>query len=240
MLKGSTNEEKIWNFLIDKFNNPYGVAALMGNLYVESKLKSNDLQGSFERKFNLTDEEYTKAVDDGSYQSFVRDGAGYGLVQWTYWSRKEGLYNYAKETNASIGDLEMQLNYIWKEIQSYKTVFNAIKTATSIRSVSDIICERYEKPANQTEKGKQTRADYAQKFYNSLHKNEQKPASTYVVVTKDNVNIRAGNGTNFPRISRANTNALFEHVATAENGWYAIKLTDKVGWISGEFSKLKN
>ena len=134
------NEKVIWDYFYDKFKNPYGVAALMGNLYVESKLNPQDLQGSYERSFGITDEEYTKAVDDGSYQSFVRDGAGYGLVQWTYWSRKEGLYNYAKEQGTSIGDLNMQLNYIWKEIQLYKTVFNAIKNATSVRAASDVIC----------------------------------------------------------------------------------------------------
>ena len=234
------NEKAIWDFLYSKFKNPYGVAALMGNLYVESKLNPKDLQGSYERSFGLTDEEYTKAVDDGSYQSFVRDGAGYGLVQWTYWSRKEALYNFAKEHKTSIGDLTMQLNFIWKEIQSYKTVFNAIKEATSIRTVSDIICERYEKPTNQSEKGKQTRADYGQKFYEMFSKNEPISSSKQVVVINDRVNIRAGNGTNFPRVTQVNKNAIYEWVATAENGWHAIKFPGRVVWISGEFSKLKN
>lgn len=233
------NEQTIWDFFYDKFKNSYGVAALMGNLYVESKLNPKDLQGSYERKFNITDEEYTKAVDDGSYGSFITDGAGYGLVQWTYWSRKEGLYNYAKECKASIGDLNMQLNYIWKEIQSYKTVLNAIKTADSIRAASDVICERYEKPANQTEKGKQTRADYGQKFYEMFCKKEQIPASRQVVVISDRVNIRAGNGKNFPRITQVNKNATYEYVATSDNGWYAMKFPGQVVWVDGEFARLK-
>ena len=29
-LKGNNNAEKIWYFLIEKLNNPYGVAGLMG------------------------------------------------------------------------------------------------------------------------------------------------------------------------------------------------------------------
>ena len=38
-------------------------------------------------------------VDNGTYskESFVNDGAGYGLAQWTYSSRKKALYEYAKE-----------------------------------------------------------------------------------------------------------------------------------------------
>lgn len=31
-LKGNSNAERIWNFLISKGLNPFGVAGLMGNL----------------------------------------------------------------------------------------------------------------------------------------------------------------------------------------------------------------
>jgi hypothetical protein len=37
-LKGNSNEERIWNFLISKGLNPFGVAGLMGNLDRESGL----------------------------------------------------------------------------------------------------------------------------------------------------------------------------------------------------------
>ena len=39
MLKGSTNEEKIWNFLKGAGLNDCGAAGLMGNLYAESGLR---------------------------------------------------------------------------------------------------------------------------------------------------------------------------------------------------------
>ena len=48
----------------------------------------------------MTDAEYTAAVDSGSYTNFVRDSAGYGLAQWTYYSRKQALYDYAKAAGA--------------------------------------------------------------------------------------------------------------------------------------------
>jgi uncharacterized protein YgiM (DUF1202 family) len=70
--------------------------------------------------------------------------------------------------------------------------------------------------------------------------NESKTLPKKVVITKDRVNLRAGNGTNFSRISQVNKNAMYEWVATSENGWHAIKIPGKVVWVSGEFSELKN
>ena len=118
-LTGSSNEEKIWNFLISKGLNKCGAAGLMGNLQAESGLRPNNLQNSYEKKLNMTDDAYTQAVDKGTYSNFVRDSAGYGLAQWTYWSRKQNLLDFAKSRKSSIGDLEMQLEFLYKEISNY-------------------------------------------------------------------------------------------------------------------------
>ena len=75
-----SSEEIIWNYLYERIGNPYGTAGLMGNLYAESTLHSNNLQNSYERKLGMTDDEYTGAVDSGAYDNFVRDAAGYGLA----------------------------------------------------------------------------------------------------------------------------------------------------------------
>jgi hypothetical protein len=61
----------------------------------------------------MTDEQYTKAVDNGTYTNFIHDSAGYGLVQWTYWSLKEGLYNLCKERGKSISDINCQLDCLY-------------------------------------------------------------------------------------------------------------------------------
>ena len=113
------NEKRIWEFLIDKLGNAFGTAGLMGNLYAESGLNPQNLQNTYEKKLDMTDASYTAAVDQGSYDNFVKDSAGYGLAQWTYWSRKQNLLNFAKERNASIGDLEMQIEFLWKELNGY-------------------------------------------------------------------------------------------------------------------------
>ena len=158
-------ESKIWQFLYERIQNPYGVSGLMGNLYVESKFKSVCLEGKYARRLGMTSEEYTKAVDDGTYTNFVHDSAGYGLVQWTYWSRKESLLEYAKAHNFSVGDFDTQLNFMWEEIQKYKTVINTLYTATSVKEASDVVAIRYEKPEKTTEAYLQNRANYGQQFY---------------------------------------------------------------------------
>ena len=83
-LIGKTTPEKIWNFLKSKGLSSCGAAGLMGNLYAESGLNPQNLQNSYEKKLGHTDASYTAAVDNGSYGNFARDGAGYGLAQWTY------------------------------------------------------------------------------------------------------------------------------------------------------------
>jgi hypothetical protein len=86
----------IWDYLKKQYINDFGCAGIIGNLYAESGLNPLNLQDTYEKKIGMTNEQYTKAVDKGTYTNFVKVGAGYGLAQWTYWSRKEGLYNLAK------------------------------------------------------------------------------------------------------------------------------------------------
>lgn len=165
-LKGTTNEEKIWNFLIGKGLNANGTAGLMGNLYAESGLRPNNLQNTYETKLGYTDDGYTAAVDSGAYGNFVKDAAGYGLAQWTYWSRKQNLLNYAKSVGKSIGDLEMQLGFLWKELsEGYSGLLQTLKTATTVKAASTAVLLQYERPANQSESVQNTRASYGQKYY---------------------------------------------------------------------------
>lgn len=101
-LTGKSIEEKIYNFLYGRIKNAFGVSGLMGNLFAESGLVPTNLQNSFEKKLGYTDDTYTTSVDNGDYTNFVHDSAGYGLAQWTYWSRKENLLLlYAPEISLS-------------------------------------------------------------------------------------------------------------------------------------------
>lgn len=162
-----TDEQKIWSFLMERINNPYGVAGLMGNLYAESGLRPNNLQNSYEKSLGMTDESYTAAVDNGSYTNFVRDSAGYGLAQWTYWSRKQALKEFADWLNLSIGDLTMQLEFLWKELyEGYSTsVLAVLKSAKTVKEASAVVLTKFERPADQSDAAKNRRAGYGQTYY---------------------------------------------------------------------------
>lgn len=172
------DQKKIWDYLLAKIGNEYGVAGLMGNLYAESGLRSNNLQQTYEKSLGYTDATYTAAVDNGSHTNFVKDSAGYGLAQWTYWSRKEKLLNFANEAKKSIGDCQMQLDFLWYELsKNYKSTLEVLKNATSVREASDVVLHKYEAPADQSETVEDRRAGYGQGYYDKFHivKEELKP-----------------------------------------------------------------
>lgn len=164
-LIGNNNEEKIWNFLYSKIGNKFGTAGLMGNLYAESALKPTNLQDSFESKLGYNDESYTNGVDSGRYSNFIHDSAGYGLAQWTFWSRKQELLQYARNKKVSIGDLEMQLEFLAKEIQGYTEVWKTLKNAKTVQEASNIVLFKYEAPGNQGTAVQNTRLGYSQTYY---------------------------------------------------------------------------
>lgn len=177
------NDQFIWGFLKKEGFNDYGAAGLMGNLYAESGLLPNNLQNTFNSKLGLSDKEYTKRVDNGTYTNFVHDSAGYGLAQWTYWSRKQNLLNFAKSKGKSIGDLEIQLQFLTTELRnSYRnSVYNILKTAISIQQASDAVLLNFECPANAQAQRSQ-RVQLGQNYYNKFTKkgeNIQMATNTY-------------------------------------------------------------
>ena len=166
-LRGKDNAEKIWNFFLDEGFSIYGIAALMGNLSAESGLDPKNLQNSCEKRLNYTDAEYTAAVDNGTYKNFTYDGAGYGLPQFTFPSRKEAFYKYAKAAGKSIGDLETQLLFMVEEMKKdFKSVYSALKTASDVKTASDLVLKKYEAPKDQSDAVKRKRAEYGQEYFN--------------------------------------------------------------------------
>lgn len=221
------NEKTIWDFLLQKTGNPYGTAAIMGNLMAESSLNPNNVTGS-------KDPDYVKKADAGEID-FAHDKHAFGLVQWCFYTRKGGLLNYAKQTGKSVGDLRMQLEYLVKEMSNdYKSVWQAVTKATNIRSASDTVMLKYEKPATTTEVAKLKRANYGQKFYDQFAEKSDPqpsptPSGTKIVRAKDQVNLRSGPGKTNARVGELKKGQTLELIST-ENGWHKVAV-----WVSGEF-----
>lgn len=237
----------IWDFLKGKGLTECGIAGLMGNLKAESGLKPTNVQNSYEAKLGMNDETYTVAVDNGSYTNFEKDAAGYGLAQWTYHTRKAGLLKAAKAAGKSVGDLNVQLNYLWTELQGYKKVLAVLQTATTVRAASDAVLVDFEKPANQTEAVKVKRASYGEEYYKQFATGKQSvsapaPAAGFkpytVRVTASALNIRAGAGVEFNKVGCLGKGEIYTIVEEKMNGstkWG--KLKSGAGWISLAYTK---
>lgn len=162
------NARIIWDFLKSKGLNDYAVAGVMGNLRAESALDPENMQDSFEQRLGYNDTSYTKAVDDGMYKNFIYDSCGYGLAQWTFWSRKKALLEYAKSRNVSIGNLTMQLDFLWMEMCNYTSMMNVLKNAKSVREASNAMLFDFEKPGDMGTAQQNKRANYGQEYYNQF------------------------------------------------------------------------
>ena len=170
-LVGNDNPEKMFNFLRQQGFTEAGSAAVVGNGYAESGCSPINLQNNGNRELDMTDEQYTAAVDNGTYTNFVNDKYGYGIFQWTYWSRKQNLLNYAKSKGVSIGDLEMHMNFLMQELNAgYKPLLNILRTSNSVSECSNAFMLQFERPANQSVENQNKRVSYGQEFYNKFCK----------------------------------------------------------------------
>lgn len=158
------NEQRIFDFFAAKGFTAAGIFGMLGNIKDESGGNPRNLQNSYEKKLGYTDDSYTEAVDSGTYTNFAHDAAGYGLAQWTYSTRKVSLLKFARDQGDSIGDFDMQLAFMYQELQGYKALFAILKTTNSIREASDAFMTQYEKPADQSENTKKRRASYGEEI----------------------------------------------------------------------------
>ncbi len=160
------NARLIWDKLLASGLTQAGAAGLMGNLQAESGLDPQNLQNSFEKKLGMSDQEYTVAVDCGAYTGFVTDGAGYGLAQWTNANRKQLLLYFARVGASSVGNLDIQMDYlIWELREKFPAVWDKLRSTNSVREASDRVLLKFERPADQSAANCARRAALGQEFY---------------------------------------------------------------------------
>lgn len=178
------NESLIWDRLRSWCNSQNAVAGIMANLQAESAYKASNLQNTYNAKLGLSDEQYTQAVDNGEYERgrFVNDSAGYGLAQWTHWSRKSLMYDFMTERGYSIGSLEGQLSFLEFELKkSYAKTLQAAMDAGSPEEAATIILKQYEKPADQSPAACDRRGRLAREIYNK-YANSNRPGADTIKV----------------------------------------------------------
>ena len=96
-----------WNYLFAMGLTKDQVIATIANIYSEGALSPTNRE-------NTND---NCAIEDPDYVYQTDDGVGYGILQWTFWSRKEGLQNKANEMGKEVSDLDVQLAYFQYEME---------------------------------------------------------------------------------------------------------------------------
>lgn len=121
-----------------------GACGMLGNLMAESSLISNIAQRGMTK---LTDEQYTAKFDTAPEVCY-RDGVGYGLAQWTYWTRKKELSEFANSKGVSVGDESMQVDFIVQELRKdFSALFSFLCTTDDLYAATDRVCREFERPA---------------------------------------------------------------------------------------------
>lgn len=220
----------IWNFLKQQGFTNYAIAGIMGNLYAESGLRPKAVQSDYlQTDPEAYDNEYVNNVDSGiiSEYDFVYNGpggGGFGLAQWTYPDRKQKLYNYAKSLGVSIGNIDMQLDFLMTEIDS--GLKESMNNSVSIYDATEIWMVIFERPADQSLTAKDNRAIYSQRFYYWFCNSDNPPIDPdpiyepYVWIYRDGGFIRA-----IPYIY--STNGWEKAIPNIKNGTSWIEINER-------------
>ena len=143
--RGSSNEKRsneniVWDYLIEQGYSAIQVAGIIGNMYQESGV-------------NPAREE--------------TNGIGYGLVQWSF-GRRQQLEAFAESKGKSASDIYVQLEFLVKELkegkQLYGTYAEQFANPYSVDQATEAFCWGFERPhkdhANMANRKKQAWAAY--------------------------------------------------------------------------------
>ena len=123
--------------------------AFLGNWQCESTNEPFRLQGDFS-PYKTASKAYVQGVTNGSItrERFAKDQKGFGLAQWTYFSRKYALYDYWKASGKALDNAELQTDFALKELrEDYKALFDFLKSTKDVFTATSRICREYERPA---------------------------------------------------------------------------------------------
>lgn len=159
------NADTIFNAAMKAGFTKEGTSALLANLQAESALNPINLEDTKNRLLGMTDQQYTDAVDSGRYQNFASDDCGYGLAQWTWGPRKRNLLAFAIRRGSSIGDMNMQLDFLFEEMQQdYGVIWNVCRTSHDLEFLVHELLYKWENP-DEKENNMRIRMGYAQAWY---------------------------------------------------------------------------
>ena len=168
-----SNYQHIYNRLRQAGLTEAAALGFLGNWQQESGCEPNRLQNDFD-PFRTASRTYTARVGSRSIsrQEFGRDQKGFGLAQWTYVNeartagRKFDLYDFWQRSGKALDDLDMQIDFaLWELHHGYSGVWADLVHCDNLLTATDIICRRFEQPANNNV---ETRLGYAREIQRQI------------------------------------------------------------------------
>lgn len=155
-LKGNSNAEKIWNFLVGND----------GNLTSDQKLTAEQAAGVMGNIRQEAGPDYAPDVNENG-------GGGYGIVQWTG-TRRTALEAAARKKGVKVSDLSFQLMYLYEETLARPAKggggneWTVLKTKTTIEDALVFWHDSFERSKDTPSFVINTRGGYARDAYNSF------------------------------------------------------------------------
>lgn len=163
---GPTEQQRLWALLLEHFDgNETAVLGVMCNLWSESKFEAVNLEDYNNQIWSVDDVTYTTDINQGAisrkdfleartynmtngyyndYSEWVNVDGGYGYAQYTAYTKKEKLYQFAEQWfgpggegenyRFDIGDPDMQAHYVISLLESdeFATLDSRIRNAESV------------------------------------------------------------------------------------------------------------
>ena len=149
-----------------------GIAGVLGNLEAESGVVPCRMQGDFggpdyQKSLAYASRAMTGAV---SAEAWAKDAIGFGLAQWTYWTRKLELLSDAKNAGQFVGDVRIQASFLIKELKrDYAGVWTLLTNPDATVSLcSNAVLLKYERPADMGEGAQRQRCNLSVAWFNWL------------------------------------------------------------------------
>lgn len=145
------SKQTIYDQLIKAGCSPTGALALMGNWECESNNEACRVQGDFQDD-RWPSKEYARKVDNALVTDdwFYMDGRGWGLAQFTFWSRKKDLLQFCRSRSISIANEQAQVDFAVQELKTqYKTLWADLCSCIDedLFKMCELVCKQYERPA---------------------------------------------------------------------------------------------
>lgn len=159
----SARMKYVMNLLVTKYGFPvYGAAGLVGNLYAESGVLPNRVEGSTMAKPMRARDFAGRMTDFTALQIMNRSYSkkrgprkpGVGLAQWTSPGRRSGLFTHSFKgvvlREKILFDMDAQVDYLVVELKTkYRRVYRKIMhSSVSLNDASDEVLYNFEIPGS--------------------------------------------------------------------------------------------